>query len=757
MSAGLTITPTDLNFILQQIQISEAHATYEGATPGTVRPPNSVLSSTGSDGSAGAPRVVNFTLPHGLRTVDGRGNNLTALTDADQQRVPTSPALAKDLGAADRKFPRMVPLADITWKDTEAGVGGAATTYETRGRTVQDSSPRVISNLVVDQSECNPAAQEAVGISTPPDPVNCDNTVSNVIPNQVPNNALAAPFSSMFTLFGQFFDHGLDLVGKSGTEAVVVPLAPDDPLYVAGSATNFIIANRTILDPALDAINTTTPWIDQNQTYASTASKQVFLREYVLDAGKPQSNGRLLDGVGGNIGNWAEVKAQAATLLGIRLEDTDVTAVPLLLTDEYGRFLRGANGFPQMVTGVAANGTVTGVVEGGNTAGGGVPVPANAIRTGHSFLDDIAHNAVPGTKTPDTDTAVNAIDAPRPAGTYDDELLDAHYITGDGRGNENIGLTTIHTVFHSEHNRLRADIDSIITATGGALAAGFQAPGGWGYQERLFQASRFVNEMEYQHAVFEEFARKFSPAIAPFAAYNPQLIPDVPAEFAHAVYRFGHSMLTETVARNKPNGAAADISLISAFLNPTSFTNSGALTAEQAAGDVVRGMSKQTGNEIDEFVTGALRNNLLGLPLDLATLNMVRGRDTGTATLNEARTAFGLAPYASWAEFGANLRHPGTLVNLIAAYGTHPDITSATTVADKRAAAAALIADAQLSAPVIAGSVELLTVNQGGARSGIDDVDLWVGGLAESNDPIGGGGNLARSSAPAQQRLRART
>ena len=63
-------------------------------------------------------------------------------------------------------------------------------------------------------------------------------------------------------------------------------------------------------------------------------------------------------------------------------------------------------------------------------------------------------------------------------------------------------------------------------------------------------------------------------------------------------------------------------------------------------------------------------------------------------------------------------------------------------MAAKREAAAALIADAQLSTPIIAGSVELLTVNQGGARSGIDDVDLWVGGLAESNDPIGGGGNL---------------
>ena len=39
-------------------------------------------------------------------------------------------------------------------------------------------------------------------------------------------------------------------------------------------------------------------------------------------------------------------------------------------------------------------------------------------------------------------------------GTYDNEMLDAHFVTGDGRGNENIALTTVHSIFHSEHNRL---------------------------------------------------------------------------------------------------------------------------------------------------------------------------------------------------------------------------------------------------------------------------------------------------------------
>src|SRR6185503_4879190 len=139
----------------------------------------------------------------------------------------------------------------------------------------------------------------------------------------------------------------------------------------------------------------------------------------------------------------------------------------LILTDPYGHDKPGpARGMPQMVL----PGNVLGE---GNTAGGGVAVPPTAFRTGHAFLNDIAHAAVPvfttaGALKPDADTtAGSSLDTPVcPAGVappcYDDELLGLHFATGDGRGNENIALTTMHTLFHAEHNRLRAYIDNII-------------------------------------------------------------------------------------------------------------------------------------------------------------------------------------------------------------------------------------------------------------------------------------------------------
>ena len=96
------------------------------------------------------------------------------------------------------------------------------------------------------------------------------------------------------------------------------------------------------------------------------------------------------------------------------------------------------------------------------------------------------------------------------------------------------------------------------------------------------------------------------------------------------------------------------------------------------------GVSDQTGNELDEFVTETLRNNLLGLPLDLATLNMTRAREAGIPPLNRCagRSSHStndgqLKPYTSWVDFGQNLKHPESLVNFVAAYGEHPTIKGA--------------------------------------------------------------------------------
>ena len=146
-----------------------------------------------------------------------------------------------------------------------------------------------------------------------------------------------------------------------------------------------------------DTINTTTPWVDQNQTYTSHASHQVFLREYMTGPdGKTIATGDLLEGVRG-LATWADVKAQAKAMLGIDLTDANVGNVPLLRTDPYGNFIpHPQTGFAQVIVGLGTDGvpnTSDDIVISGTPAN---PASlANAVLTGHAFLDDIAHAAVP--------------------------------------------------------------------------------------------------------------------------------------------------------------------------------------------------------------------------------------------------------------------------------------------------------------------------------------------------------------------------
>ena len=155
-----------------------------------------------------------------------------------------------------------------------------------------------------------------------------------------PDAGLSAPFNLWFVFFGQFFDHGLDLVQKGGSGTVFIPLQPDDPLITGPDGTpgtgddlppelQFMVLTRATNQPGPDGIlgddpttvgidegaddihehvNPTSPFVDQNQTYTSDPSHQVFLRAYEFNAaGDPVATGRLITnrdlGADGEFGN----------------------------------------------------------------------------------------------------------------------------------------------------------------------------------------------------------------------------------------------------------------------------------------------------------------------------------------------------------------------------------------------------------------------------------------------------------------------
>ena len=147
----------DIEFILQQILISEAHAAatqelnFQALVVGTTR--EEALAQSQLILLGLVPNAESF---QGLRSVDGSLNNLVA-----------GQAL---FGAQDTVFPRVTdPLfrdGDVWTFDPDGPAGpinvGDPTSYA-QATNVIDPEIRTITNLIVDQTVNNPAANEAAG------------------------------------------------------------------------------------------------------------------------------------------------------------------------------------------------------------------------------------------------------------------------------------------------------------------------------------------------------------------------------------------------------------------------------------------------------------------------------------------------------------------------------------------------------------------------------------------------------------------
>jgi hypothetical protein len=325
-------------------------------------------------------------------------------------------------------------------------------------------------------------------------------------------------------------------------------------------------------------------------------------------------------------------------------------------------------------------------------------------------------------------------------------LLD-HIVAGDGRVNENITLTSMHTIFARNHNFHVDQLEASYAASGTVLTA-----------EELFQAAKIVNEAEYQRVVFTEFAETLLGGAGirgegdhGFTEWNPATDASISQEFASAVYRFGHTMVAQTVSVTNPDGTVSQVSLFDAFLNPTNaegaFTESLATLAqfgyvpqpgyaELGAGAVLSGIAGQAAEDVDTWVVDGVRNDLVRVSADLFAFNVARGRDVGIGTLNQVKAsllASGnpyiqealsfvdpalLQPYASWEDFGARNGLSAAMLDQFRA--AYPDLV----LADQAAADAFSALNPDIA----------LTANVDGSFTvkGIDRVDLWVGGLAEA-------------------------
>jgi len=237
------------------------------------------------------------------------------------------------------------------------------------------------------------------------------------------------------------------------------------------------------------------------------------------------------------------------------------------------------------------------------------------------------------------------------------------------KNKENIALTSLHTLFAREHNRIVASLPSSLSA------------------EERFQIARRVVGAEIQYITYTQFLPALGVKLEPYHGYDPTVNPGLSNEFAVVGYR-AHSMIHGELDTTVPAGTYSDaqlaafaaqqivvepdgdqvkleIPLAAAFGTPD-------LLNDLGLGPVFQSLSQRQ-YENDEQIDNALRSVLFQIPKpgipdptvcgapvvnpecfsgvsDLGAIDIARGRDHGIPTYNELRRAYGLAPKTSFVD-----------------------------------------------------------------------------------------------------------
>ncbi|KAL1490768.1 hypothetical protein ABEB36_013412 [Hypothenemus hampei] len=254
----------------------------------------------------------------------------------------------------------------------------------------------------------------------------------------------------------------------------------------------------------------------------------------------------------------------------------------------------------------------------------------------------------------------------------------ACFQSGDTRTNQMITLVVMHTLFLREHNRLAE-----------ALA---QLNPHWN-DEELFLETRQILIGEMQNIIYKEYL----PAILGVDAmkefqlelqeagkysmdYNHLIDPSITNEFAAAAFRFGHSTVDGQMKLYGPKKMEEIIAIPEVMFYPARMRHT------EFMDEALSTMTTEPMQEVDVSVSDALTKYMFrgGNPfgVDLAAINIQRGRDHGLRPYNEYRQLIGLPRLRDFNEFG-------------------PEVGN-----------------------------KLRSVYES-----VDDIDLWVGGLLEEKVP----------------------
>uniref|UniRef100_A0A4W3HC24 Peroxidasin n=1 Tax=Callorhinchus milii TaxID=7868 RepID=A0A4W3HC24_CALMI len=237
------------------------------------------------------------------------------------------------------------------------------------------------------------------------------------------------------------------------------------------------------------------------------------------------------------------------------------------------------------------------------------------------------------------------------------------FLAGDQRANEHLGLTSMHTVWFREHNRIATELLQLNPHWDG---------------ETIYHEARKIVGAQMQHITYSHWLPKIfgdvgMKMLGNYKSYDPNVNSGILNSFATAAFRFGHTLINPILYRLDDNFqpiSQGHLPLHRAFFSPFRIVNEGGIDPLLRGLFSVPGKKRIPTELLNTELTERLFSMAHTVALDLASMNIQRARDHGIPPYNDYRVFCNLSSAHEFEELKNEIKDPQIRQRLRNLYGT---------------------------------------------------------------------------------------